>query len=489
MRKALLSILVFLFCIFWLNNALSLNTVNQCLVCHESNGDKPAMLFKKDIHYKMGITCADCHGGNSKSDDMEIAMNKRAGFIGIPKGDDISGMCAKCHSNPDVMKRYHSELPTNQLEMLKTSVHGKLSITGKENLLQCITCHNAHGIVPVKDKASPVHPSNVINTCGSCHSNAKFMRAYNPALPIDQAEKYRTSVHGILHAKGDSKVAVCTSCHGSHDIRQKSDLKSKVYKTNLPSTCSVCHSNSEYMKEYKIPTNQYDKYTHSVHGIALFEKHDISAPVCNDCHGNHGATPPGLESISKVCGTCHAMNADLFSSSPHKKAFDEHKYPECETCHGNHEIITATDQLLGVDKNAVCSRCHSESQNTKGFKVAKNMRMLIDKLEKAEKRAIDLVHEAEQKGMEISEAKYKLKDAHQARLEARTMVHSFNLGKFQNVVNTGLVTTSEITSEAGLAVKDYYYRRYGLGIASLIITILVISLYKIIRRIEKKQKS
>ena len=83
------------------------------------------------------------------------------------------------------------------------------------------------------------------------------------------------------------------------------------------------------MKEYDIPTNQYEEFTKSVHGVDLLEKHDLSAPACNSCHGNHGAIPPGVESISEVCGTCHALNAELFQASPHKKAFDEHNYPEC----------------------------------------------------------------------------------------------------------------------------------------------------------------
>ena len=94
--------------------------------------------------------------------------------------------------------------------------------------------------------------------------------------------------------------------------------------------------------------------------LLCFKKNDIGAPACNSCHGNHAATPPGVESISKVCGTCHALNAELFSSSPHKKAFDQQNLPECETCHGNHEIIIASDKLLGIAPEAVCSKCHTE---------------------------------------------------------------------------------------------------------------------------------
>jgi len=145
------------------------------------------------------------------------------------------------------------------------------------------------------------------------------MRSYNPSLPVDQLEKYRTSVHwnaqcerrckdsGVRKLSWKPRYTNCKGC----------EIKSVCFK--LPGTCATCHSNVEYMKPYKIPTDQYEKYAKSVHGIALLQKHDQGAPACNSCHGNHGAMPPGVESISKVCGTCHALNADLFSSSPHKK--------------------------------------------------------------------------------------------------------------------------------------------------------------------------
>jgi len=95
------------------------------------------------------------------------------------------------------------------------------------------------------------------------------MRNYNPGLPIDQEEKYKSSVHGMKHAKGDLKVAVCSSCHGGHDILKSVDAKSHVNAANLPVTCGRCHANAGYMKEYGIPTDQVAEYKTSVHGKAL----------------------------------------------------------------------------------------------------------------------------------------------------------------------------------------------------------------------------
>lgn len=460
---------------------------DQCLTCHEAIGSPEASLFRKDVHFLKGISCAGCHGGNAKEEDQDKAMDKNAGFIGVPKGDDISRTCANCHSNPEKMKQYGSTLPTNQWEMLQTSVHAKLSVTGKEHIAQCITCHSVHEIVSVKNPASPVYPLNVVKTCTKCHADAAFMRSYNPSMPVDQREKYRASVHGARNANGDPKTAECASCHGSHDIRSAKDVKSKVYAVNLPSTCSTCHSNLEYMKEYKIPTDQFEKFSKSVHGVALLQKHDVGAPACNSCHGNHGAAPPGVESVSKVCGTCHAINADLFSSSPHKKAFDERHLPECETCHSNHEIIAATDKLLGVTSEAVCSRCHNENENPRAYAVARTMRQLLDSLEFLEYRSGALLDEAEQKGMEVTEARFKLRDARQARLQSRTMVHSFNEKKFRDVVEGGLKVGVFVVGEGQHAIDEYYFRRWGLGISTLIISIVAVSLYLTIKRIERRQ--
>ena len=462
---------------------------DQCLKCHETIGDNPSSLFKHDIHFKKGISCADCHGGNSHLEDMDKSMDTKAGFRGVPKGDEVSRLCANCHSSPERMAKYGSTLPTNQLQNLLSSVHGRLSLTGKEHIVQCITCHGAHGIVSTKDPRSPVYALNVVRTCAKCHSNATFMRSYNPSLPVDQLAKYITSIHGKRNAKGDSKVAECVSCHGSHDILSAKDVRSRVYPLNLPATCATCHSNNDYMKSYNIPTDQFEKFSMSVHGVALLQKGDLGAPACNSCHGNHGAVPPGVESISQVCGTCHAMNADLFSSSPHKKAFDDRKLPECETCHGNHEIVAATNTLLGLSSGSVCAKCHGDQQGSKGYNAAKEMRVLADSLESAEKNAGALIDRAEQKGMEVSEAKFKLRDVRQARLQSKTMVHAFNEQKYEEAVGKGLKTAAVVTAEAQAAIDEYNFRRMGLGIASIIITILAISLYLFIKRIERSQRA
>ncbi|MDI6804706.1 MAG: cytochrome c3 family protein [Bacteroidota bacterium] len=449
--------------------------VDQCIACHKANGDKPAKLFPTDLHFAQGISCVDCHGGDASKEGMDESMNKDAGFIGIPCGDKIAEVCSNCHSD--------------QFEKMNNSVHGKLTVKGDQKILQCTTCHSVHNIVSVKNVASPVHSNNVVQTCSKCHSDISYMRHYNPALPTDQHEKYLTSIHGQLNKKKDANAATCANCHGSHDIRVAKDVRSHVHAANLPKTCAACHSDAELMKQYKIPTDQYEKFAASIHGVALLNKGDAAAPSCNDCHGNHGAAPPGFESISKVCGTCHVFNADLFAKSPHKKAFDDLKLPECETCHSNHAIIVGTDQLIGTTSEAICSRCHTETKNPIGYWDAAQMRKTLDSLVHEEQETIKLITEAEQKGMEVSEAKFKLRDIRQAKLETRTIVHAFNLVKFTEVANKGFAVTSEVKSAGKKAIDEYYFRRWGLLAVTLIITVLAISLFVYIKRIDKKNTS
>lgn len=461
---------------------------DNCLTCHRGIEEASGMKYAADIHYRKGITCAGCHGGDPTTDDQEKAMSPDRGFLGVPKGDDISQMCQRCHSDAVVMKTgFNSAIPVNQLESLNASVHGKADVSGKGRMVQCVTCHSVHNIRSVKDPQSPVHPANVNKTCATCHSSAVFMRNYNPAIPIDQEEKYKTSVHGMKHAKGDNKVAVCSSCHGSHNILRAVDGKSQVNAINLPVTCGNCHANAAYMKEYGIPTDQVAEFSGSVHGKALLEMHDLGAPSCNDCHGNHGAAPPDVESISKVCGTCHAMNASLFAESPHKKAFDEMGMPECETCHGNHAIVHATDALLGVSEGAICTQCHSQTDNKKGYEAAAAMRSMIDSLEFAEQRADSLVTNAEQKGMEVGEARFALREVRQARLQSRTAVHAFNRAKFAEVVDAGIARAGVVAAEGQAGIDEFFFRRYGLGIATLVISVLAFALWSYIKRIEKEQ--
>jgi hypothetical protein len=116
------------------------------------------------------------------------------------------------------------------------------------------------------------------------------------------------------------------------------------------------------------------------------------------------------------------------------------------------------------------------------------MRSLADSLLDMEAAAGKLVDEAEQKGMEITEAKFGLRDVRQARLQSRTVVHAFDESKFRAVVEKGITQAASVSHEASEAIDEFYFRRIGLGVSTFIITILAVCLWLLIRRIEARAK-
>jgi len=306
----------------------------SCVACHFDaelfEPEEIAMVegFRDDIHAAADLSCHDCHGGNP---DPALAED----YVGAKDDDFINPFRGK----PD--------------------------------------------------------PADISAMCGSCHSNAGYMRRFNPTARVDQEVEYRTSQHGQLLAAGDTNVATCASCHGTHGIRRISDPLSSVYPTRVGETCSGCHADAERMADYTLangdplPIDQYARWQESVHAAAMFEREDLTAPTCNDCHGNHGASPPGLDSIAFICGQCHGREATIFRNSPKRAGFERHNgylvdaggegciachdlpepqatltgftsFGECASCHGNHGVVRPTLSFLSPLPDTPCAFCHGD---------------------------------------------------------------------------------------------------------------------------------
>lgn len=323
--------------------------------------------------------------------------------------------------------------------------------------------------------------------CGKCHSDANLMKRFNPSLRVDQEREYYTSVHGrLLKEKGETRVATCISCHSVHGIRAPSDPLSSVYPANVAETCAKCHGSADYMRPFGIASDQYDKYKTSVHAKTLYEKQDLSAPTCNDCHGNHGASPPGIASVANVCGQCHARQAELFQTSPHKKAFDDKQLGECITCHGNHAIPKPGDAMIGTQQGSLCINCHTNGD--KGFVAAGAMRARIDELIAGINRSTDILNLAERKGMEVSKPKFELKGATDALTHARVLIHSSSTAEVDKVAGPGMDVANKGYQAGVGALAELSFRRKGLAVSLVFILFLALLVYLKIRQIENRQQ-
>ena len=309
------------------------------------------------------------------------------------------------------------------------------------------------------------------------------MRTFAPAQRIDQAAEYATSVHGRRLATGDTNVATCASCHGAHDIRTVNDARSPVYPLNVALTCARCHADPQHMAGYKtdtgpLPTNQFDNYKTSVHYAALTGKRDLSAPTCNDCHGNHGAAPPGVGAIANVCGTCHSVFAERFAGSPHQDVFEK----GCIECHENHAIAKPSDAMLGVGAGAICSTCHDGDP---GAKAATAMRASIDSLRSSIDHSRGLLEQLQNAGMEVGEDQLRLREADSRLTLARTEVHMFRDPPVDKVTQEGLAITAQVAAAAERGFAELRFRQRGLAVSMVVILLVVVALVLKIRDLER----
>ena len=356
---------------------------------------------------------------------------------------------------------------------------------------KCVDCHGGDANADDPDTSmsrtrgflGKIKRTDVPKLCARCHSDARLIHKFRPQQRVDQFDQYRTSVHGMRIAAGDASAATCVDCHSVHDIREVKDARSPVHPLRLPETCARCHADAAHMSKYKIPTTQFEDYRKSVHWEALARRADLSAPSCASCHGNHGATPPQVQSVAAVCGTCHALFEDLYSKSPHQPAFAGMGLAGCVVCHGNHAVLAPSDALL-AGPSAVCSQCHEES--SAGGKASAEMAQGIASLQAALKLSDDLLGVAKRSGMEVSEAISQLHEGQEALIKARVAVHNFDVGLVNKPISEGLKIASETYLAGQEAMKERRFRRIGLAFSLLTIVATIAGLRLAVRSIEGK---
>jgi cytochrome b subunit of formate dehydrogenase len=232
-----------------------------------------------------------------------------------------------------------------------------------------VDCHGSpHELLPASDPKSRVNHANIPATCGTCHGQKQMMEASgHSAQPF---LSYEDSVHGRAVAAGSERAAVCTDCHGAHEILAASDPNSSIFKFNVPATCAKCHG----------PVKQ--EFMQSIHGQAI-ARGNGQAPVCTDCHGIHTikshADPNSSVSAQNLaritCARCHegvrlsqefglaSRRVSTYLQSYHGLASElgSAVVANCASCHGVHNILPSSDPRSTINRaNLVktCGQCH-----------------------------------------------------------------------------------------------------------------------------------
>jgi cytochrome b subunit of formate dehydrogenase len=322
----------------------------DCLACHsdsalttDANGKQLSLYvdqnkLKHSIHGEM-LSCVDCH------QDVKTLIHEST-----PR----KITCAQCHADAEAAYSH--------------SLHAKAA-KGGQAAANCQDCHGgAHEVLASADAQSPVNHSNIPVTCGRCHGQ-KFLMESN-GVSNQPSISYQESVHGRATRNGSKTAAVCSDCHGAHEILSAKDIKSPIYKFNVPATCGKCHTAVE------------QTFIESIHGQAL-ARGNGQAPVCTDCHGIHSIkthtdpnSPVSEQNLSRdTCARCHegvrlsqefGMPGNRMTSyldSYHGLATKGGSVvaANCSSCHGTHNILPSSDPRSTIHRahlGETCGKCH-----------------------------------------------------------------------------------------------------------------------------------
>jgi predicted CXXCH cytochrome family protein len=274
-------------------------TNEACLGCHQQEGmtaefgGQPLSVtidpqaFSDSVHGMENIACVDCHSNISGFPHPEVTASSLRDFSlelyptcqechneqyeltldsvhqdELAAGNINAAVCSDCH-NPHTQARITEEstgelLPEAHLavpltcaqchstiyETYQGSVHGAALQGGDLNVPTCTDCHGVHSI---QSPATNSFRNSIPALCADCHTDGTLMAQYG--ISTNVLDTYVADFHGTTvkmfeetYPDQPTNKAVCTDCHGHHDITRADDPQAGIrFKDNLLVKCQQCH--------------------------------------------------------------------------------------------------------------------------------------------------------------------------------------------------------------------------------------------------------
>jgi len=232
-----------------------------CASCHEPQDSLWRHSIHADTTNAEPAGCASCHSIHSVMTVAELGEEAGAGRANArctechesarlsPSSPHAQAvLCAGCHAAHDT-KRVDDPAarvaPANQYQTCKAcheeetsgwpaDAHGRAVLEGTTHTANaeaghppaaCTGCHGGHDMLYLSDRT---FNAVIVERCSTCHE--------------DEAERYLETYHGQASALGSEIVAICSACHGSHDILPATSPASTIAEANLVLTCGACHT-------------------------------------------------------------------------------------------------------------------------------------------------------------------------------------------------------------------------------------------------------
>jgi len=173
-------------------------------------------------------------------------------------------------------------------------------------------------------------------TCVTCHSA--------------EGKTFESNPHAKLALEHGGKGVTCESCHGPGKAHVDSggdkttilDLAAATPKT-VDATCLGCHADA--------------------HPNFLRSPHAKANVSCTGCHSVHQAVAEtALLKVSQpvLCFQCHTDVKPQFDMAFHHKVNEG--LITCSDCHDPHGTFGNNNIKSTADKNAICTKCHTETR-------------------------------------------------------------------------------------------------------------------------------
>jgi predicted CXXCH cytochrome family protein len=246
--------------------------------------------------------------------------------------------CAVCHSQPlqvvTLADGYILNLYVSP-EIIANSVHGS---SNDQGALGCVDCHGKNSFPhsgPTPDDQRQYSLTG-ITMCIGCHTQ--------------QADELQHGLHEQAIARGNTSAAVCTDCHGAHDIRPVASFPELV-----AGVCGDCHETT--LVEWRSSPHV-----------------DIGPLDCATCHSPHTQAIRSGSNTTELCINCHKEMPEVWVHSQHT---DVDPAVECAECHmyqlqgEQAEAVTvaalpsaeSTGHTMAVE-TVPCTTCHAELAQT-----------------------------------------------------------------------------------------------------------------------------
>ncbi len=159
----------------------------------------------------------------------------------------VKGAPAAPPAASDTSLEAWAEQYPQQYKEWAASVHGTAYLAGNSDAPACTGCH---GDPASGEMQTAAFHNSIPAACARCHADAQLMGKYG--IAADTYDTYQADYHGMMveyYRAEDATTwryeAVCSDCHGAHDVYAPEDARSSVAAANLLSTCQQCHQGAQ----------------------------------------------------------------------------------------------------------------------------------------------------------------------------------------------------------------------------------------------------